>query len=120
MLLFSRGRILPYYTLVFLNIHFSPRGAFFCQLTVSCLVSPWSVANPCLYINDLEKNIKYRVKFYADDTMLFSVVQDPYISVEDLNADLKTISQCAHQWQMEFKADPNKQATEMLFSQNKI
>ena len=45
-----------------------------------------------VYINDLEKNIKSRVKFYADDTLLFSVAQDPYISTADLNVDLKTIS----------------------------
>ena len=46
--------------------------------------------------------------------MLFSVVQNPYISAADLNNDLKTISQWAHQWKMEFNTDPNKQATEML------
>ena len=51
-----------------------------------------------VYINDLEKNIKSRVKLYADDTMLFYVVQDPHISAEDLNAVLKTISQWTHRW----------------------
>ena len=33
-----------------------------------------SVLGPLLllvYINDLERNIKYNVKFFADDTMLF-------------------------------------------------
>ena len=47
-----------------------------------------SVLGPLLflvYINDLEKNIKSRVKFYADDTMLFSVTQDSYIYEADLN-----------------------------------
>ena len=30
-----------------------------------------------IYINDLEKNIKTNVNFFADDTMLFSVVNNP-------------------------------------------
>jgi hypothetical protein len=33
-----------------------------------------------VYINDLERNIKYNVKFFADDTMLFSIVKNPEIS----------------------------------------
>ena len=38
-----------------------------------------SVLGPLLflvYINDLESNIDSNIKFFADDTMLFSVVQD--------------------------------------------
>ena len=77
------------------------------------------VLGPLLFLVYI-KNIKTRVKFYADYTMLFSVVQDPYISAADLNDDLKTINQWAHQWKMEFNPDPNKEATEMLFSQKKF
>ena len=33
-----------------------------------------------IYITDLEKNIKSNVNFFADDTMLFSVVNNPAIS----------------------------------------
>ena len=35
-----------------------------------------------VYINDLERNIKSNVKFFADDTMLFSIVKDPKISAK--------------------------------------
>ena len=69
-----------------------------------------------IYINDLEKNIKSNVNFFADDTMLFSIVNDPLISANELNHDLKIINQWAYQWKMEFNPDPNKQATEVLFS----
>ena len=82
-----------------------------------------SVLGPLLfliYINDLERNIKSNIKFFADDTMLFSVVKDPVISAEDLNHDLDIIYQWAHQWKMEFIPDPTKQATEVLFSCKKV
>ena len=78
-----------------------------------------SVLGPLLfliYINDLERNITSNINFFADDTMLFSVVNDPLISANDLNHDLKIIQQWAHQWKMEFNPDPTKQAKEVIFS----
>ena len=78
-----------------------------------------SVLGPLLfliYINDLENNLKSKVKFYADDTMLYSIVKDPFISAADLNNDLELIQKWAFQWKMEFNPDPLKQATEMIFS----
>ena len=78
-----------------------------------------SVLGPLLfliYINDLEKNIRSNVKFFADDTMLFSIVKDPVISANTLNNDLDII----YQWKMEFNPDPTKQATGVLFSCKKV
>ena len=49
--------------------------------------------------------------FFADDTMLLSVVKNPDISANDLNHDLDIIHIWAHQWKLEFKPDPSKQAT---------
>ena len=46
----------------------------------------------------------------------FSKVQDSGLFLSDLNNDLKTINQWTHQWKMSFDPDPNKQATEVLFS----
>ena len=79
-----------------------------------------SVLGPLLfliYINDLEEGIKSYVKFFADDTSLFSVVHNPVVSAEDLNHDLDLINKWAYQWKMSFNPDPTKQAEEILFSQ---
>ena len=51
--------------------------------------------------------------------MLFFIVKDPTPSADELNHDLQTISERAHQWKLEFNPDPSKQATELLFSQKK-
>ena len=78
-----------------------------------------SVLGPLLfliYINDLEKDVKSQKKKIADDTSLFSIVQDPNISACELNHDLKLISQWAYQWKMSFNPDPTKQAVQVLFS----
>ena len=53
---------------------------------------------------------------FANDTSLFSKVKGSSLSLSDLNYDLETINQWAHQWKMSFNPDPNKQATEVLFS----
>ena len=71
-----------------------------------------------IYINDPEKHIKSNIKFFADDTMLFSIVKDPHITANDLNHDLDIISKWAHQWKLEFNPDPLKQADEVIFSCN--
>ena len=78
-----------------------------------------SVLGPLLFllcINNLEVDIKSNIKFFADDTMLFSIVKDPGTSAYELNHDLDIIHKWAHQWKLEFNPDPTKQATEVLFS----
>ena len=79
-----------------------------------------SVLGPLLfliYINDLEVGIKSSIKFFADDTSLYSIVHDPIVSAEELNHDLDLINKWAHQWKMSFNPDPSKQAVEILFTQ---
>ena len=59
------------------------------------------------------------VRFFADDTMIFSVVHDPNITASDLNQDLEIISDWAYQWKMAFNPEPNKQAVGIVFSQKR-
>ena len=78
-----------------------------------------SVLGPLLFlifINDLEAGIISQIKFFADDTSLYSVVKDPEKSARELNHDLEVISNWAKQWKMSFNPDPTKPANEILFS----
>ena len=78
-----------------------------------------SVLGPLLfliYINDLPENLISVAKLFADDTSIFSTVVDINKSTDDLNKDLSTINSWALQWKMSFNPDPNKQATEVVFS----
>ena len=67
-------------------------------------------------MNGKGKGIKSSIKFFADDTSLFSIVRDPITSAADLNHDLQIISQWAFQWKMSFNPDPTKPAEEIIFS----
>ena len=81
-----------------------------------------SILGPLLflvYINDLTADLKCNVKLFADDTSLFTFVQQPYTAAEDLNHDLELISKWAHDWRMSFNPDPQKQAVELLLSKER-
>ena len=78
-----------------------------------------SVLGPLLfliYINDLPDGITSICKIFADDTYLFSKVQEINRSANELNCDLEKVSNWAYQWKMQFNPDPNKQANEVIFS----
>ena len=98
-------------------------GSFSDYSIIESGVPQGSVLGPLLfliYINDLERNIKSNINFFADDTMLFSIVKNPVLSADDLNHDLDIIYQWAQQWKMEYNPDHTKQATEVLFSCKKV
>ena len=72
-----------------------------------------------VYINDLTENLKCNVKLFADDTSLFTVVQDSNTAANDMNHDLELVREWAHDWRMSFNPDPTKQAVELIFSKKK-
>ena len=57
------------------------------------------------HINDLPHDTSLICKTFADDTSLFSKVKDSSLSLPDLNYDLETINQWAHQWKIPFNPD---------------
>ena len=63
-----------------------------------------------IYINDLSGNLLSIVKPFADDTSLFSVENDSKILANELNKDLRKISE----WT--YNLDLNKHAQEVIFS----
>ena len=78
-----------------------------------------SILGPLLfliYINDLPDNLISNSKLFADDTSLFSVINDKHLSANKLNQDLNRINNWAFQWKMSFNPDPSKQAQEVIFS----
>ena len=73
-----------------------------------------------VYINDLVDDLISDAKLFADDTSLFIIVYDEHIPDEQLNIDLKIISEWASQWQIQFKPNQPKQAIQVTFSQKRI
>ena len=51
--------------------------------------------------------------------LMFTVVYDEGIAADQLNRDLKVISDWAYQWKMQFNPDKNKQAIQVIFSQKR-
>ena len=60
------------------------------------------------------------MKLFADDTSLFTIVQDPAIAARDMNHDLDLITLWACDWRMSFNPDPRKQAVKSVFSRKNV
>ena len=59
----------------------------------------------CFSIKD---NIVSTVKFFAQDTSIFSAVNEANISADELNKDRQKISQWVYKWKMSFNPDFKK------------
>ena len=76
-----------------------------------------SILGPILflvYINDIVEMVSSDINFFADDTLIFRIVDQN--STEALNKDFKKITDWAYQWKMLFNPDITKQAVELVFS----
>ena len=79
-------------------------------------VPPGSILGPLLflvYINDIVTDIGSNIRLFVDDTSLYTVVDNPLVAAETLNADLGKISSWAATWLLTFY--PNK-GVALLFS----
>lgn len=54
------------------------------------------------YINDLTNNLQSYFELFADDTSLFTVVQDPTVVANDMNHNLGLISYWVRTWKISF------------------
>ena len=75
----------------------------------------WDLLLFLIYINDLPNGLQSNPKLFADDTFLFSTVQNTTSTVS-LKSDLTKNSEWAVQWKMNFNLYLSKQAQELLFS----
>ena len=83
---------------------------------VFVVVPQGSILGPLLFlicINDLPGDLSFKAKLFADDTSLFSVTHD-ITTADELNNDLKKISDWAFQWKISFNPEPSKQAQEVI------
>ena len=71
-------------------------------------------------INGYPLGLTTNVKLFADDTSLFSVVNNASVSASRLNSDLVKIGNWAFNWEMSFNPDHTKQAKEVIFAKKKI
>ena len=73
-----------------------------------------------MYINDLTEDLRCNAKLFADDTSLFTIIQNANAAASDMNHDLEIIKAWASKWRMSFNPDPNKQAVEVTFSTKRV
>ena len=73
-----------------------------------------------IYISDLTANLKCSVKLFAEDTSLFTIVQDPDRSASDVNLILNRIALWAQNKRILFNSDAQNQAVELVFLKKKL
>ena len=66
-----------------------------------------------LYINDIVEDINSSIRLFADDTSLYTIVDDAIQAGETLNLDIEKVSRWAQQWLVTF--NPAKSES-ILFS----
>ena len=92
-------------------------GKFSEWTSIESGVPQGSILGPLLllvYINDIIDFVDSDIRIFADDTFIFRVADQS--STDELNNDLKRITEWAHQWKMVFNPDISKQAVEVVFT----
>jgi ribonuclease P/MRP protein subunit RPP40 len=70
-----------------------------------------------VYMNDIVDNIQCDINLFADDTSLLQRIDDPVLSTEKINIDLRTLTAWASQWLMTFNV---QKTILMTFSYRKL
>ena len=69
-----------------------------------------------MLVDDLSSD----AKLFPNNISLFTIVYDENIAAEQLNNDLKIISEWAYQWKLQFNPHKTKQVVQVMFSQKRI
>ena len=86
---------------------------------VTAGVPQGSILGPLLVlinVNDLYNDLFSNCKLFADDTPLFTVVNNIHTSATILSQDLSAVTNCPFQWKAIFNPDLSKQGQEVIFS----
>ena len=73
-----------------------------------------SILGPLLflvYVNDLPDCVSSNISLFADDTTLWTPVDDPVMAADLLNRDLARVHQWANKWRMKLNADKTEVLT---------
>ena len=69
-----------------------------------------------IFINDLSEGLSTNAKLFADNTSLFFSIHNSHTCAKDLSKHYDMIQNWAFQWEINFNADPTKQAGKSIFS----
>ena len=87
-------------------------------------VHEWSILGPCalfvVHEYDVQAVIISRIRFFVDDTSLYSVVRDPEKSVRELIRDLNVMNNWPKQWKISFNPDSTKPAETILSKNSRL
>ena len=70
-----------------------------------------SVLGPLLfliYVNDMVKEVSCGVKLFADDTLMYIIVDNPELTTVELNRNMDKLNQWEQQWLVTFNATKTK------------
>ena len=79
--------------------------------TIEAGVPQGSVLGPLLfliYVNDMVKEVSCGVKLFADDTLIYTTVDNPELSTLELNKNMDKLDKWAKRWLVNFNATKTK------------
>ena len=96
------------------------KGTSSSWMHINAGVPQGSILGPILFltfINDIVKNIRNKIRLFADDTSLFKIVDCPINAAIELNIDLKNIYNWAREWLIDFNAT---KAVSLIVSKKRV